>query len=184
MPKLTFSIKYSIYLAVFIAVFSFLFLLPTAQAASKRKPRIFPLGCRPQGFRFEMDALQLMPDFTGKKQQQTLYFFLNTTDHPVNMMMRKPRGQKFGPDYKNTVQPHSWAVFALDFKHFEFICSNQHYSHNSYYGGDKCSDFFKVCEYNNAKFAPHNMGTYWTVKSAERRDAVRGAIKNGILLRS
>ena len=182
MKKLILNSRYCGYLVVLMTISSLIAIVPDAHAARHRDENAFPLGCRAQGFEFMGDSINFKPDYTGKKWEQTLYFLHNTSDKDVELEVRKPRGQKFGPNYKNTIKANGWGVFALDYNQFELTCNEKSYAGDVYSGN--CADFFKICEYNNAKFAPHNRGTYWTVQSGSRAEATRGAIKNGILLRS
>ena len=148
-----------------------------ALAAKKKKTkRRFPLGCRPIGYEFKDNLLILKP-VSNKERIQTLYLIHNVSHQPVYMEIKKLDTQAFSPSYENTINPNSWGAFALNQEVLQLSCS----THGSPLD---CWDILELCQYNNAKFAEHNQGTYWIVKSGSRSHAVYGAIHNGILLKS
>lgn len=144
----------------------------------------FPLGCRNIGFEFKKGLLHLKPSLKGKKYEQSLYFLHNITHQNILFAINKAPEHKFGPNYKNVISPGNWGVFAVDFKHFTFSCSERSFSGEAISYGDDCKQLVRVCQYNNAKFAEHNLGTYWNVSNTTRHEAIRSAIDSGILLRS
>jgi hypothetical protein len=183
MIKVGNGIRLSRYLVVFMSIF-YAFSSPASTISNPKKIRKFPLGCREKGFSFENNVLSLHPNFEGKKYDQTLYFLHNITHQNIELTIKKAVGQRFGPNYKNVITPDNWAVFSLDFQHFKFICKEKSFFAEAGAYGNDCSKLLEVCQYNNAKFAEHNLGTYWTVANKSRKHAVKSAIEHGILLRS
>ena len=147
-------------------------------AATKRK---VPNGCRQVGVDFNNNLVLFKPVNKEKLQSeepQTVYLIHNgSPEYSVTMKVEKLDSEPFSPTYKNTIKSTRWAALAVDQQLIQFSCSTAH--------GESinCGNVLEICQYNNAKFASHNMGTYWIVKNGSRRVAIQGSIRSGILLR-
>jgi len=146
----------------------------------------FPSGCRDLGHAFQYGDLILDPSYA--KTSQTLFFIYNTSGHDI--LIRKEPKQKYIPSYSNVVHLGEWGSFAMDLRQLKLSC-NVVYSFNpkdlrepKEVSPVDCSSVLKVCEYNNAKFAEHNKGSYWVMQSNTLKKSILGSIQSGILLRS
>jgi len=168
--------------------------------AATKKQRRFPHGCRHMGYGYQDGLLILKPipndsikpkkteTLANKEQQkpikpeeipvQTLYLLHNLSSHSIYLRTKKLPDVPFSPTHENTVRPNQWAALAVNQKELQFTCAMAG-------TGEKidCTNMFELCQYNRAKFASHNQGTYWVIKSGSRGQAKYGSIRNGILLK-
>ncbi|ACJ18429.1 hypothetical protein [Coxiella burnetii] len=143
--------------------------------AAKTGEQHFPSGCRMVGYEFKNNLLLLKPD-SETEEVSTLYLIHNISPDAISFAVEKLPTQSFSPSYKNTINPNHWAAFALNQPFLQLKCHANEISVN-------CENVINLCQYNRAKFAEHNQGTYWILKNGTRYQAIRGAIDNGILLR-
>lgn len=171
-------------------------------AFAAKEQRRFPHGCRHIGYRYQDGLLILKPvpnDSTKPKKLkmaaneqhlpekqkprkvpiQTLYLIHNLSGHSIYLKAKKLPDVPFSPTHENTIRPNQWAAFAVNQKELQFTCTMA----GTGGGQIDCTNTFELCQYNHAKFAQHNQGTYWVVKSASRSQAKWGSIRSGILLK-
>lgn len=165
---------------------TFLFLLvvilasnATTLAAESAKPaksgKQFPHGCRTVGYEFQHRLLLLKP-VSETPKITTLYLIHNRSHYAVSLAVVKLSSQPFSPSYKNTISAGQWGAFALNQSLLQLSCNANGFQVD-------CQNVLELCQYNRAKFAEHNQGTYWIIRDGSRHKAVRGSINNGILLR-
>lgn len=144
------------------------------------KVRIFPHGCRSVGYSFQNYLLVLKPKSSGGSQ--SIYFIHNKSQHAVKFHHMKTGEEAYVMHLNNQVAADQWGVIAVDAKRVKLICSKP--SEQSKHGRIvDCRQVIQLCEYNNVKFSVINQGSYWAIKSNVRKAAIRGIVKQGILLR-
>lgn len=174
-----------------------------AFAAAKRQRR-FPHGCRHMGYGYKDGLLILKPipndSIKPKKTEmaaneeeqkpqrkpekppevpiQTLYLIHNLSGNSIHLRTKKLPDVPFSPTHENTIRPNQWAALAVNQKELQFTCAMAGTGEMM-----DCTNMFELCQYNRAKFAAHNQGTYWVIKSGSRGQAKYGSIRNGILLK-
>ena len=148
---------------------------------ANRSRRKFPHGCRVVGFSFNNHRIVLKPankENLSPDVPQTLYLIHNRSHHiGVQVEVPKSSAEPFSLTYKNTIKANQWAALSVDHSTMVFGCSTRSE------GSINCFRRVEICQYNNAKFASHNTGTYWVVNSGVQKTAVYGSIRSGILLR-
>lgn len=181
--------------ATFIAGTTF-----THTAFAAKKERRFPHGCREMGYGYKDRLLILKPvpndsikpktpqtAPNGEQQKsaepvevpiQTLYLIHNLSGQSIYLKTKKLPDVPFSPTYENTIRPNQWAALAINQKELQFTCAAAGTGEQI-----DCTNMFELCQYNHAKFASHNQGTYWVVQSASQGEAKWGSIRNGILLK-
>lgn len=167
----------------------------THTAFAAKKKRRFPHGCRHLGYGYKDGLLILKPapnnsikpktpKIAANEQQpqavpiQTLYLIHNLSGHSIFVKVKKMADQPFSPTHENTIRPNQWAALAVNQKELHFTCAMAGTGEQT-----ECTNLFELCQYNHAKFAQHNQGTYWVVKSSSRAQAKWGSIRSGILLK-
>lgn len=141
---------------------------------------LYPKGCEPKGYEYKDLALIFKPVGPTEKLQ-TLFLVHNISNYPVKLISQKLRHQAFAPKFKHIIDGQNWAVFVTNSSETHFKCV----ANNGYDSGAHvdCSQVLQICQYPRAKFAVHNRGTYWLAQTYSMKEAVRSAVKNGILLR-
>jgi hypothetical protein len=128
----------------------------------------FPRGCQAVGYEFHNGELILTPVRGEPGPLQTLYFMHNKSFSRVQLTAKKMLGQTFSPAYPNVIDPDQWGAFAIDQEQLDFVCSNEYRRGRL----EDCERLLEICQYPRAKFAEHNMGTYWVSNSETLTDSV------------
>ena len=149
---------------------------PTQNAVAARSK--FPNGCRQKNFHFNANLLELTTDPNGL--QQTIYLIHNITHHDIKLEVTNP--SKYQPTYQKIIPYNRWAVLAKDEIPLQMVCTGATTYDDIGYSLD-CAQVIELCNYNNAKFPEQNLGTYWLDRTGSQRQAMRHAIRKGILLR-
>ncbi len=150
-----------------------------AMAANKDESKS-PLGCRDQGYRFNLNVLRMEPEAPGERQ--SLYFVFNKLNRPINLYQMLDDDSSRSLPLNHAINPQQWSVLATSEKELKFICAVDA-------AGVKkgniinCSDSVKVCEYARVKFGLNNRGNFWFLGSSSSGIAVRDVLHYGIIPR-
>ncbi len=151
----------------------------TSMAAKKGKSTKFPRGCHNTGFQYDYDNLVLKPSY--EKQKRSLFFIKNTARYHIKLKTIKDPNDLFMPEYDHKIPKRQWGVFAMEKPQLDFMCVQMHGKQEV--ATVNCGDILKICQYDYAKFPYASMGTYWLEKTGSLNQAIRIAIRSGILLR-
>lgn len=140
-----------------------------------------PLGCRDQGYQFELNVLSIKPN-TQAPDRQSLYFVFNRLNQPINLHHMLGEKSTRSTYLNHTIRPQQWAVLATNEPALHYICTLD--DGKSAYGRVvACADSVKVCEYARVTFGLNNRGNYWFLNSNTRGGAVHDVLRYGIIPR-
>lgn len=139
-----------------------------------------PLGCRNQGYQFDLKALRLLPEAAGERN--SLYFVFNKLNEPVHLYHMRKEDSPYSMFLNHGVRPRQWAVLSTSEKQLKYICTVGS-TKVSYGKIVDCAESIQVCEYVNVKFGLNNRGNYWLVNSNTKNGAVREVVRYGIIPR-
>lgn len=140
----------------------------------------FPKGCRAIGYAYQERKLVLTPT-NDEFERQTLYLIKNKSNRPITLLASDANYDLLGMNWEMTTKPNQWSSFALNKSRLPFVCKRE-INRNTQEVVD-CGDVIEVCEYNNAKFGEHILGSYWVITNQTAATVVSKTIKKGILLR-
>lgn len=140
-----------------------------------------PLGCRDQGYQFELNVLNIIPN-TPAVDRQSLYFVFNRLNQPINLYHMLGDNSTKSTYLNHTIRPQQWAVLATNEKQLHYICSVDD-GQSTYGQVVACADSVKVCEYTRVTFGLNNRGNYWFLNSNTRGGAVHDVLRYGIIPR-
>lgn len=139
-----------------------------------------PLGCRDQGYRFQLSVLNIEPQAPGDRQ--SLYFIFNRLDRPVNLYQMLGDDSVRSMPLNHVINGQQWSVLSTSEKQLKYICAVD--DAKSKRGKIvNCSDSVKVCEYARVKYGLNNSGNYWFSSSTNRNRAVADVLHYGIIPR-
>jgi hypothetical protein len=137
-----------------------------------------PLGCKDVGYKFEFNALTILPESVGERQ--SLYFVFNKLNKPIKLYQMVHDNSSIKTSLDHTISPSQWAVLATSEKELKYICTVE--QNASRYGNViNCGDSLKICEYTKVKFGLNNRGNFWVVNSNTRGGAVGDVVRYGII---
>ena len=137
-----------------------------------------PIGCRNEGYTFDLKTLKLEPRAAGASQ--SLYVILNKSNQAINLFQMRSEDSSRSMYLNHTVKGSQWAVLATNEPLVKYICSVT--DGKSPYGKIvDCQNHLQVCEYTNVKYGLNNQGNYWLVNSNSKNDAVRAIVRYGII---
>lgn len=140
-----------------------------------------PLGCRDQGYQFELNVLNIIPN-TQAPDRQSLYFVFNRLNQPINLYHMLGEKSTKSSYLNHSIRPQQWAVLATNEKELHYICALDN-GKSAYGQVVACADSIKVCEYTRVTFGLNNRGNYWFLNSNTRGGAVHDVLRYGIIPR-
>ena len=139
-----------------------------------------PLGCRDQGYQFQLNVLNIKPEATGDRQ--SLYFLFNRLNRPINLYQMLGEDSVRSMPLNHVINGQQWSVLSTSEKQLKYICTVDDAA--SKHGKIvSCSDSVKVCEYVRVKYGLNNRGNYWFSSSTNRNRAVADVLHYGIIPR-
>jgi hypothetical protein len=150
--------------------------LSAAEAAKEDNRN--PIGCRDNGYEFDMNILRLVSHSVGAKQ--SLYFLYNTSAQNVTLYQMRGEESSRGMYLNHTINAGQWAVLSTSEKKLKYICAIPD-GKTAYGKIVECAQTLRVCEYNNVKYGMNNQGNYWLVNSNSRNGAVNAVVHYGII---
>ncbi len=140
----------------------------------------FPLGCRDQGYTFNLNVLKILPTMTGDRQ--SLYFVFNRLNTPVSLHQMLGDNNPDRMYLNHVVSPQQWSVLATNQKELKYICAvdDADLKHGKVVD---CSESVKVCEFARVKYGLNNRGNYWFFSSNSRNGALSDVTHYGIIAR-
>ncbi|MGQ3890028.1 endopeptidase IV [Legionella sp. CNM-1927-20] len=146
--------------------------------AAEKEDTNNPIGCRDEGYTFNLKTLKLKPHEAGASQ--SLYIIFNKTDQAINLFQMRPEDSAYSAYLNHTISGNQWAVLATSEPVVKYICSIA--EKKSPYGRVvDCQEHLQVCEYTNVKYGLNNRGNYWLANTGSKNDAVRAIVRYGII---
>ncbi|MBA2655686.1 MAG: endopeptidase IV [Tatlockia sp.] len=137
-----------------------------------------PIGCRETGFKFELQALHLLPALAGQKQ--SMYLFHNELGQTLNLYQMRSEESSHSTFLNHVIGPKEWGVFSTSEKQVRFICTTP--DKKTPYGRVvDCGQSLLICEYTNVRYGLNNRGDFWLVNSNSRNSAVNSVVHYGII---
>lgn len=137
-----------------------------------------PIGCRVEGFKFELDALHLMTGSNGNNL--SLYLLFNDSSQTLSLYQMRGEESSRSMFLNHAIGGHEWGILSTGEKLVKFICTIP--NKKSAYGQVvDCGQFLKVCEYTNVRYGLNNRGNFWLVNSSTRNGAVSSVVHYGII---
>lgn len=152
----------------------------SSHALAQEKEDSRPLGCKDQGYAFNLKVLNLVPQTPG--DHQSLYFIFNSSTKPVNLYQMRSEDSTRTMYLNHTIRPRQWAALSTGEPKVRYICTMAD-SKSNYGRIVDCGDTLKVCEYARVKYGMNNRGNYWIVQGNTRNGAVREVTNYGIIPR-
>lgn len=137
-----------------------------------------PIGCRDVGYKFELEALHLLPGEGG--DIQSMYVLHNLLSQPVNLYQMRDEESSRSTFLNHIIGSREWGILSTNEKRVKFICTTP--DKKSPYGRVvDCSQSIKVCEYTNVRYGLNNRGSFWLMNSSTKNGAVNAVVHYGII---
>lgn len=137
-----------------------------------------PIGCRESGYKFELEALHLLPGTNG--DNQSMYLLHNQTGQTISLYQMRDEESSRSLFLNHAVGGHEWGILSTSEKKVKFICTIP--NKKSPYGQVvDCGKSFKICEYTNVRYGLNNRGNFWLFNSSTRNGAVNAIVHYGII---
>ncbi len=139
-----------------------------------------PLGCRDQGYHYNINVLEIEPEAEGDRQ--SLYFLYNRLNKPVNLYQMLGDNSVRSMPLNHVINGQQWSVLSTSQKQMKYICAVDE-TPTKHGKVVSCADTIKVCEYARVKYGLNNKGNYWFSSSTNRNRAVADVLHYGIIPR-
>jgi hypothetical protein len=137
-----------------------------------------PIGCRDEGYKFDLEALHLLAGSNG--EHQSMYLLRNQSNHQLNLFHMRGEESSRSMFLNHVIGPNEWGILSTGEKKVKFICTIP--DKKSPYGQVvDCAANLLVCEYTNVRYGLNNRGNFWLNNSSTRNGAVSAVVHYGII---